>query len=457
LRFPAVTDPSKHPWNTVTRHLRGAVPADTYEQWLVHLRPVGLDGTRLLVTAPDHVRAWVVQRYSRILHAAAVEALGADATIEVVGSVSQREGGPAEPAPDEPRLNPKYAFEQFVIGDSNRLAHAAALAVAELPGHAYNPLFIYGPPGVGKTHLLHSIGAYISAYGGGLTVRYTTVEAFTNEFTAAVRGGGDISAFKLRFRHNDVLLIDDIQFLESKAKTEEEFFHTFNALYEIGSQIVVTSDRMPRDLDALHARLRERFEAGLVTDIAPPDLQVRLAVLRKRAQYDDITLTDTAGVLDVIAQRITTNIRALEGALVRIVAYASLNGRTADPELAADVLDRLYPPQHDGSNPVARGTITVQSIQSLVAEAFSLSTEDLLRDDRSARVVWPRQLAMFLAREHTGETYPALGRAFGGRNHTTVMNACRKAQDRIASDPEVSQTVRRLTERLSNPGADRDA
>jgi chromosomal replication initiator protein len=452
-----VTDPATHPWEAIARHLRTTVPPDKYDRWLAPLRPVGLDGTRMLVTAPDHVREWVTERYRRQLRAAAVAALGAGASVEVVASITNGEARAGEPALEEPRLNPKYAFEQFVIGDSNRLAHAAALAVAELPGQAYNPLFIYGPPGVGKTHLLHSIGAYVQAYGGGLSVRYTTVEAFTNEFLAAVRGSGDMEAFKLRFRHNDVLLIDDIQFLESKAKTEEEFFHTFNALYDIGSQIVVTSDRMPRDLDALHERLRERFEAGLVTDISAPDLGVRLGVLRKRAHHDDIELTDTPAVLDVIARRITTNIRALEGALVRVVAYASLNGRTADPALAADVLDRLYPQQRDGSDPAPPGVITVQAVQALVADAFSLTPEDLLRDDRSARVVWPRQLAMFLAREHTGETLPALGKAFGGRNHTTVLNACRRTAARIAADPEVSATVRRLTESLRQPRADRDA
>jgi chromosomal replication initiator protein len=440
-----------HLWSTVDAHLRRAVPPSVYDEWLSHLRPAGVEGSRLIVTAPDSVRAWVSQRFARVLRAAAAEALGPGATIELIAP-----GGDVAPDPIEARddagLNPKYAFEHFVIGDSNRFAHAAVLAVAEAPGHTYNPLFIYGPPGVGKTHLLHSIAAYVRAHGGGLTVRYTTVEEFTNAFLAALHSG-DMEAFKQRFRRADVLLIDDIQFLESKVRTEEEFFHTFNALYETGSQIVVTSDRLPRDLDALHERLRERFEAGLVADIGEPDLQVRLAVLRKRAQYDDIRLTDPGAVLDLIARRITTNIRALEGALVRVVAYASLVGRTADPELAADVLDRLYPQQHDGSDPIPRGTTSVPQIQQLVAEAFSLSVDELLSDDRSARVTWPRQLAMYLAREHTHATYPALGKAFGGRNHTTVMNACQRVGERIASDSDASEAVRTLTARIG----DRDA
>jgi chromosomal replication initiator protein len=455
-----VTDPSPYPWNTVDAHLRRVVPASVYDEWLSHLRLVHTEGTRLVVTAPDSVRAWVGQRFARTLRAAAQEALGPGATVELVAPGDTPDGGHVAGAgPDEPALNPKYAFEHFVIGDSNRLAHAAALSVAETPGHSYNPLFIYGPPGVGKTHLLHSIGAYVLAYGGGLTVRYTTVEEFTNAFLAALHGG-DIDAFKLRFRRVDVLLIDDIQFLEAKVKTEEEFFHTFNALYETGSQIVVTSDRLPRDLDALHERLRERFEAGLVTDIGPPDLQVRLAVLRKRAQYDDIELEDGDAVLDLIAQRITTNIRALEGALVRVVAYASLIGRTADPALAAEVLDRLYPPGAGGApDPLQRtgGPISVAHIQALVAQAFALTTDDLLGHDRSARVVWPRQLAMYLARETTGATFPALGRAFGNRNHTTVINACQRVGKRIASDPDAADTVRSLTDRLGMHSPDRDA
>ena len=440
-----------HLWSTVDAHLRRAVPPSVYDEWLSDLRPAGVEGSRLIVTAPDSVRAWVSQRFARVLRAAAAEALGPGATIELIAPGGEAAPSPAE-AHDDARLNPKYAFEHFVIGDSNRFAHAAALAVAEAPGHTYNPLFIYGPPGVGKTHLLHSIAAYVRAYGGGLTVRYTTVEEFTNAFLAALHSG-DMEAFKQRFRRADVLLIDDIQFLESKVRTEEEFFHTFNALYETGSQIVVTSDRLPRDLDALHERLRERFEAGLVADIGEPDLQVRLAVLRKRAQYDDIRLTDPGAVLELIARRITTNIRALEGALVRVVAYASLVGRTADPELAADVLDRLYPQQHDGSDPIPRGTTSVPQIQQLVAEAFSLSVDELLSEDRSTRVAWPRQLAMYLAREHTDATYPALGKAFGGRNHTTVISACQRVCERIASDPDASEAVRTLTARIGDRNA----
>ena len=242
-----------------------------------------------------------------------------------------RHESPVSRAPEH-GINAALTFEQFVIGDANRFAHAAALAVAELPGHAYNPLFIYGPPGVGKTHLLHSIGNYVLAYGAGLSVRYTTVETFTNQFLAALQRG-DMDRFKGSYRHADVLLIDDVQFLASKAKTEEEFFHTFNALHDLGSQLVLTSDRLPRDLSALEDRLRERFEAGLVTAIEPPDLSTRVAVLRKRAQHDGVVLADD-GVLPLLAARAPDSVRMLEGALIRVVAFASLTGRPLTTELA---------------------------------------------------------------------------------------------------------------------------
>ena len=354
----------------------------------------------------------------------------------------------ARPPDDEfdTGLNPKYRFEQFVIGDANRFAHAAALAVAELPGQAYNPLFIYGPPGVGKTHLLHSIGNYVQVCSGGLSVRYTTVETFTNQFIAAVSGGG-MDRFKGRFRRTDVLLIDDVQFLASKAKTEEEFFHTFNALYEAGSQLVLTSDRLPRDLDAVEDRLRERFEAGLVTAISQPDLPTRLTVLRKRVQHDGIELADDE-VLRLIADRVPTNVRGLEGALIRVVAFASLTGRPVSATVAAEVLADLYPPGTPlvGSAPA----LTVESIQDLTATAFGLTREELLSHSRRAQLTWPRQVAMYLAREHTAETLPAIAVRFGGRNHTTVLHACRRTAERIASDPEAFDAVRRLTEQLAN-------
>jgi chromosomal replication initiator protein len=347
-----VTDDPDHTWSRIQSELRQRVPADMYEIWLAPLRPVEITGSEVVLEVPRELRAWVAERFARVLRASAIAVLGDGAVVRLRAGEegprrpsrdARREPPAAEPAreDDATGLNPKYRFEQFVIGDANRFAHAAALAVAELPAQAYNPLFIYGPPGVGKTHLLHSIGNYVRICGGGLSVRYTTVETFTNQFIAAITGGS-IDRFKGRFRRNDVLLIDDVQFLASKAKTEEEFFHTFNALYEAGSQLVLTSDRTPRDLEALEDRLRERFESGLVTAIRPPDLATRVTVLRKRVQHDAIELEDH-DVLTLIAERVPTNIRALEGALIRVVAFASLTGRAVSAALAAEVLGDLYP------------------------------------------------------------------------------------------------------------------
>ncbi|MCW2995636.1 MAG: dnaA, partial [Conexibacter sp.] len=349
------------------------------------------------------------------------------------------------------RLNPKYTFEQFVIGDANRFAHAAALAVAELPGQAYNPLFIVGPPGVGKTHLLHSIGNYVRAYGGGLTVRYTTVERFSNEFLEALKAR-DVDAFKHRYRRNDVLLIDDVQFLESKVKTEEEFFHTFNALHETGSQLVLTSDRPPRDMARLEDRLRQRFESGLLVDIRSPDPATRLTVLRKRALHDGIDAVDD-GVLELIAERVTDNVRSLEAALIRVVAYASLTAKAIDRALADEVLTQLY---GRAAARNAAGPPTVQRIQELVAEVFGLTREELLSPTRTARVAWPRQVAMYLSREHTHETLPAIGAHFGGRDHSTVLHACKRAASRIGTDPDAYDAVATITARLTAGGRDRD-
>jgi chromosomal replication initiator protein len=461
-----VTDDPDHTWSRVQEQLRQRVPADMYEIWLAPLRPVEIEGRRMVVEAPRELRGWVTERYARALQASVVAVLGDGASVQVRAGeerpVRRRQGpalpggsGPgrttAEPVDDSTGLNPKYRFEQFVIGDANRFAHAAALAVAELPAQAYNPLFIYGPPGVGKTHLLHSIGNYVAVCGGGLTVRYTTVETFTNQFIAAL-GSGSVDRFKGRFRRNDVLLIDDVQFLASKAKTEEEFFHTFNALYEAGSQLVLTSDRMPRDLEALEDRLRERFESGLVTAIRPPDLATRITVLRKRLQHDGVELADE-DLLEVIAARVSSNIRALEGALIRVVAFASLTRRPLSADLAAEVLDELYPvgTPAPGTSPVP----SVERIQELTAEAFGVTREELLSHSRRAKLAWARQVAMYLAREHTSETLPAIAERFGGRNHTTVLHACRRTAERIASDPEAYEAVRGLTERLATHRADR--
>jgi chromosomal replication initiator protein len=469
-----VTQDLAHIWIAVQAALRRDVEASVFDVWLAPLRAVGLQEATLLVEAPPEIREWVAERFERPLTQAATEVLGHGTRVTIVETGADRvasrpgaitpEGDDGAP-PKRVEFNPKFTFGQFVIGDTNRLAHAAALAIAELPGQAYNPLFIYGPPGVGKTHLLHSVGNYVRAYGNGLTVRYTTVERFTNEFIASLQTGTTAKErFKDRYRRNDVLLIDDVQFLASKAKTEEEFFHTFNALYDTGSQLVVTSDRLPCDLSALEDRMRERFESGLVTDIRAPDLATRLTVLRKRVQHDAIELAED-DALEIIAERIQTNIRALEGALIRIVAFGSLTGRPLTVELATEVLDGLYgraDPRRTlraGRGDVGYGLpdVTVARVQEVVCAAFSLSRDELLSTSRAARLAWPRQIAMYLAREHTQESLPAIGRSFGGRNHTTVMHAIKRTANRLTTDPEAFAAVQELTARLTGSGSDRRA
>ncbi|MGA2163811.1 MAG: chromosomal replication initiator protein DnaA, partial [Solirubrobacteraceae bacterium] len=319
--------------------------------------------------------------------------------------------------------------------------HAAALTVAELPGQAYNPLFICGSPGVGKTHLLRAIAGLLHSCNPSLSVRASTGEAFTNEFQLALTNGG-MDLFKTRFRDVDVLLVDDVQFLERKARTEEEFFHTFNTLYEAGAQLVLTSDRPPRDLQALEDRLRERFQAGLVADIHPPDFNTRLAILRKRVHHDDIQQL-APGTLEVIACRIALDVRALEGALIRVVAYSSLAGRSLTPELATEVLDGLYP----ATTPRRR---TLADIQTAACRHFGLSPEELLSSSRAARVAWPRQVAMYLARELTDESLPAIGRHFGRRDHTTVIHAVRRAEQKILVDSASRKAVDDLRSALQS-------
>ena len=308
-----------------------------------------------------------------------------------------------------------------------------------MPGLAYNPLFICGPPGLGKTHLLHSIANYVAEHGGGLTVRYTTVEAFTDHFVGAIQGGG-LEAFKAAYRGVDVLLVDDVQFLQAKAKTEQEFFHTFNALHQAGSQLVLTSDRPPRDLAKLEDRLRERFEAGLVCDVRPPERATRLTILRKRVAQDDVGEVDPAA-LEAIADRVDANIRALEGALIRVVAFGSLTGRPVTAALADEVLAGLYPE-------LRTRTRSVREIQEQTCEAFGISMDDLLSSTRTQPVAFARQVAMYLARELTDATLPAIGRAFGNRNHTTVMHACKRTAERMAADREAYDAVHKLTREL---------
>jgi chromosomal replication initiator protein len=433
-------------WDQIRETIRADVTDFIFHVWLEPLEPAGRLGDTLFVKAPGHVRGWVSERYGDQLRAAAERALGARVRVELVAEdwlppVAAAEPEPRSSVAQSVGLNPKYTFEQFVICEGNRFAHAAALAVAELPGQAYNPLFLHGPPGLGKTHLLHAIGNYIAAYSDGMTVRYATVETFTSEFVAAVRSEG-AAGFKSRFRGADVLLIDDIQFLGSKAKTEEELFHTFNALYETGRQLVFTSDRPPSELAELASRLRERFECGLVVPVETPGPAAREVILRKRMLHDNVQMADDAVV--ELAHRVDSSIRALEGALIRVVAYSSLRGEPATLDTVRSVLGRLPEPS---SQPP--GSTTLEAIQRAAAEAYGLSRDRLLARDRSPKVALARQVAMYLARELTDETLPAIGRGFA-RNHATVLHAHKRVAEEIASGGPASGTVDMLRERLAS-------
>ena len=336
------------------------------------------------------------------------------------------------------QLNPRYVFESFVIGASNRFAHAAAVAVAEAPAKAYNPLFIYGESGLGKTHLLHAIGAYAKELYGSVRVRYVSSEEFTNDFINSIRDD-KASVFQRRYRDLDILLVDDIQFLENKERTQEEFFHTFNTLYNANKQIVISSDRPPKQLTTLEDRLRSRFEWGLITDIQPPELETRIAILRKKAAQDKLNAPDD--VLEYIASKISTNIRELEGALIRVTAFASLNRQGVDLSLAEIVLKDLIP--EEGGPEITGPTIMAQT-----ASYFSLTVDDLCGTSRSRVLVNARQIAMYLCREMTELSLPKIGQAFGGRDHTTVMHADRKIRQLMAERRSIYNQVTELTNRI---------
>ena len=353
-------------------------------------------------------------------------------------SLSGRGSRPAAARPGPARLNPKYTFETFVIGSSNRFAHAAAVAVAEAPAKAYNPLFIYGDSGLGKTHLLHAIGHYAQSLYPGVRVRYVSSEEFTNDFINMIRDGKQ-DGFRRRYRDVDVLLIDDIQFLEGKEGTQEEFFHTFNTLHNASKQIVISSDRAPKRLVTLEDRLRSRFEWGLLTDIQPPELETRIAILRKKAAQD--RLNAPPEVLEFIASRISTNIRELEGALIRVTAFASLNRQSVDLPLAEIVLKDLIP---EAQGP----EITAATIMGQTAAYFGLSIDDLCGTSRSRVLVTARQIAMYLCRELTDLSLPKIGQQFGGRDHTTVMHADRKIRSLMAERRSIYNQVTELTNRI---------
>src|SRR5262249_33850390 len=400
------------------------------------------DDVLVLAVPNNFTREWIEGHFLGLIRAAVRDTTGHERRVRLAVDESLAPGGAEDERPAReslPGLNPKYTFDVFVIGSSNRFAHAAALAVAEAPAQAYNPLFIYGGTGLGKTHLLQAIAHYVMEHSHRLSVRYVTSETFMNDFINSLRDKR-IEGFKQRYRNYDVLLIDDVQFFEHKERIQEEFFHTFNSLYESGSQIVMSSDRPPREIATLEARLRSRFEWGLITDIQPPDLETRIAILRKKVTTDRINVPDPQ-VLTFIASRVSTNIRELEGALTRVVAFSSLTGRAMTVELAQDVLKDVFP---QGDLP----QVTIERIQEVTSERFGLSLDELCGDRRSQNIVYPRQVAMYLSRELTDSSLPKIGKQFGGRDHTTVIHATSKIARMIREDRSVYNLVQELTARI---------
>ena len=450
-------------WDRVIERVSTENPQ--HRAFLSMTKPIGLlkgdDATNFLVAAPNafakdiietRLRSIVCDVLSQELQEKTVIAVTINESLELADlpapEVAIHVVPTTTPAPavkkseDNSALNPRYIFETFVIGASNRFAHAAASAVAEAPAKAYNPLFIYGESGLGKTHLLHAVGAYSKELFPHIRVKYVSSEEFTNDFINSIRDD-KATAFKSRYREVDVLLVDDIQFLENKEATQEEFFHTFNTLYNANKQIVISSDRPPKQLTTLEDRLRSRFEWGLITDIQPPELETRIAILRKKAAQDKLNVSDD--VLEFIGSKISTNIRELEGALIRVTAFASLNRQAVDMGLAEIVLRDLIP--SEGGTEVSASTIMAQT-----AAYFSLTVEDLCGTSRSRVLVNARQIAMYLCRELTELSLPKIGQTFGGRDHTTVMHADRKIRELMAERRSVFNQVTELTNRIKQQG-----
>lgn len=424
--------------------------------WLKSTKPLNAEGSTVIVGVPNgftreliesRLRGWIEAQLTEYYGHPTMLALTVmpelDETEEDADTEDDAtyavEPGPA-PSPEPDRLNPKYTFDTFVIGDSNRFAHAAAAAVAEAPGKAYNPLLIYGDSGLGKTHLLHAVGHYVRHYYQSLRVKYVSTEELTNDFINAI-SDNRTAQFRTTYRDVDVLLIDDIQFLESKIQTQEEFFHTFNVLHNMQKQIVLTSDRPPKALEALEPRLRSRFEWGLITDIQPPDLETRIAILRKKAQQERLDVGPN--VLEFIASHISKNIRELEGALIRVTALASLTRKEVDLQVAQEVLKDIIP-QHPETE------VDPADIMTETAAYFNLTVDDLCGHSRTQALVTARQIAMYLCRELTDLSLPKIGNLFGGRDHTTVMHADRKIRQLLAERRVVFNQVAELTNRIRN-------
>ncbi len=439
----------KELWKETLNQIEHKVSKPSFDTWLKETEAKSVDGDQLIIAAPNEfARDWLENSYSGLITEAFKNVTGAQLEPTfIIPDKNQSEDPGSKPVKKFPKnhvketnertmLNSKYTFETFVIGSGNRFAHAASLAVAEAPAKAYNPLFIYGGVGLGKTHLMHAIGHYVTEHNPNAKVVYLSSEKFTNEFINSIRDNKTID-FRNKYRTVDILLIDDIQFLAGKEQTQEEFFHTFNALHEENKQIIISSDRPPKEIPTLEDRLRSRFEWGLITDITPPDLETRIAILRKKAKADGLDIPNE--VMLYIANQIDTNIRELEGALIRVVAYSSLVNEDIDASLAASALKDIIP----SSRPKQ---ITIQRIQETVGSRFNVPLEDFAAKKRTKSVAFPRQIAMYLSREMTDFSLPKIGEEFGGRDHTTVIHAHEKISKMLADDIQLQKEIDELTE-----------
>lgn len=441
-------------WDQVLSHMEKKVSKPSYDTWLKSTKASSLQGDTLIITAPNEfARDWLEGRYTHLIASVLYEVVGEELIVKFIIPQNQnsndigfeqqpkKKNDKNEDHNDFPQhmLNKKNNFDTFVIGSGNRFAHAASLAVAEAPAKAYNPLFIYGGVGLGKTHLMHAIGHYVLEHNPSAKVVYLSSEKFTNEFINSIRDNKAVE-FRNKYRNVDVLLIDDIQFLAGKESTQEEFFHTFNTLHEESKQIVISSDRPPKEIPTLEDRLRSRFEWGLITDITPPDLETRIAILRKKAKAEGLDIPNE--VMLYIANQIDSNIRELEGALIRVVAYSSLINKDINADLAAEALKDIIP----SSKPKI---ITIYDIQKAVGEQYNVKLDDFKAKKRTKSVAFPRQIAMYLSRELTDFSLPKIGDEFGGRDHTTVIHAHEKISKLVQTDSQLQQHIKEINNRLN--------
>jgi len=442
-------------WGSAQEHLRSKLSADTYNMWFASLRASAIDNSHVtLEAANEFCEVWLKDNYSSLLQDALAIAAGRQLQIKfksAPGMTPMTAAPAAAPTKVKPpavvhdratngdtHFNPKNTFDSFVVGNNNNFAYAAAKAVAEAPGKSYNPLFLYGGVGLGKTHLLHAIGQQVSATKKGARVAYLSSEKFTNEYIDGIQNN-QLAKFRKKYRQTDVLLIDDIQFLAGKERIQEEFFHTFNALHEGHKQIVLTCDRPASEIQGLEHRLVSRFEWGLVTDLQPPDIEMRRAILNKKAQNMGVTLPED--VLDFLANRIRTNVRRLEGALIRVASYASLTGKKLSIEVVEGLLREIL---HEEG----RFSISIEVIQKKVAEHYDIRLADMTSKRRPENIAFPRQVAMYLSRQMTESSLNTIGEAYGGRDHGTVLHACRLVKDRMEVDANVRQVVHYLEKQL---------